>query len=497
MFSQSHVVAVNNSHDENSDIEKSSPSVSSPLAILTAVTCASSTPTSVSIMMSFNCFDERNYYCNTNHNSIAVPCSLNLNQLATIFGNGGMTATTPTLTPTTMKNIEEALQGHEEELNLPRPPIDHRHQGGFVPPTIDMSGVFTSISRSPPQLHLLHPSTMVVEQENVSNNFFRNNMPNGSNSVIVGHGTANTTSFSMSDEESSQDPDSDSFSNEDDGTFSQEGMDSNDSQQMSTLSSLSTSSNTASPRNTKRTKTAKSKPRKSSTNSRNKNSNERVTPEEELRRKLRRERNKLAAARCRKRRVDQTNQLLQETEKLEEETRRLKKELHDYERKCIEFEQFLHHHECRFANVKNNNINGNENRTSPHQQLSHQDNQNNNFIYGNNPVNNSKRPPRPSSLALGSAKRSANSRTSNNSTSSSSSSSLPPTSQNGDSLVTISTPSNGIFSLEGLEMTGLTPLLSTPSAGGFLSTPVSCGGQTRGDIPLSPDGVSSNKLVSL
>jgi len=461
MFSQSHVVAVNNNHDENSDIEKSSPSVSS-LAILTAVTCASSTPTS----------------------------------LATVFGNGGMTATTPTLTPTTMKNIEEALQGHEEELNLPRPPIDHRHQGGFVPPTVDMSGVFTSISRSPPQLHLLHPSTMVVEQENVSNNFFRHNMPNGSNSVIVGHGAANeggATSYSMSDD-SSQDQDSDSFSNGEEG-FSQE-MDSNDSQQMSTLSSLSTSSNTASPRHTKRTKTAsKSKGRKGSTNSRNRDPNEKVTPEEELRRKLRRERNKLAAARCRKRRVDQTNRLLQETEKLEEETRRLKKELQDYERKYVELEQFLNHHECRFANVKNNNINYNENRTSPHQQLSQQDNQNNNFICGNNPVNNSKRPPRPSSLALGSAKRSVNSRTSNNS--SSSSSSLPPTSQNGDSLVTISTPSNGIFSLEGLEMTGLTPLLSTPSAGGFLSTPVSCGGQTRGDIPLSPDGVASNKLVSL
>jgi len=462
MFNQSHVIAVNNNHDEDSDIEKSSPSVSSPLSILTAVTCASSTATS----------------------------------LTTVFGNGGMTATTPTLTPTTMKNIEEALQGHEEELNLPRPPIDHRHQGGFVPPTVDMSGVFTSISRSPPQLHLLHPSAMVVEQENVSNNFFRNNMPNGSNGVIVGHGAANeggATSFSMSDE-SSQDEDSDSFSNEDDDTFSQE-MDSNDSQQMSTLSSLSTSSNTAPLRNTKRTKTAsKSKPRKSSTNSRKKGPNEKLTPEEELRRKLRRERNKLAAARCRKRRVDQTNQLLQETEKLEEETRRLKKEFHDYERKRLELEQFLSHHECCFASVKNNNINYNENRTSQHQQLSQQDNQNNNFICGNNSVNNSKRPPRPSSLALGSAKRSANSRTSNNSTSSSS---LPPSSQNGDSLVTISTPSNGIFSLEGLEMTGLTPLLSTPSAGGFLSTPVSCGGQTRGDIPLSPDGVTSNKLVSL
>lgn len=35
-----------------------------------------------------------------------------------------------------------------------------------------------------------------------------------------------------------------------------------------------------------------------------------LTPEEEERRQLRRERNKLAAAKCRQKRVDQTNQLL-------------------------------------------------------------------------------------------------------------------------------------------------------------------------------------------
>lgn len=36
-----------------------------------------------------------------------------------------------------------------------------------------------------------------------------------------------------------------------------------------------------------------------------------ITPEEEERRRVRRERNKLAAARCRKRRVDHTNSLVQ------------------------------------------------------------------------------------------------------------------------------------------------------------------------------------------
>lgn len=36
-----------------------------------------------------------------------------------------------------------------------------------------------------------------------------------------------------------------------------------------------------------------------------------ISPEEEERRKLRRERNKLAAARCRKRRLDHTNELVE------------------------------------------------------------------------------------------------------------------------------------------------------------------------------------------
>jgi len=46
------------------------------------------------------------------------------------FGSYGLTATTPTLTPTTMRTLEEALGGHEEVLRL---------QGGFIPPSVDVS----------------------------------------------------------------------------------------------------------------------------------------------------------------------------------------------------------------------------------------------------------------------------------------------------------------------------------------------------------------------
>ncbi|XP_030032703.1 transcription factor kayak isoform X2 [Manduca sexta] len=52
-----------------------------------------------------------------------------------------------------------------------------------------------------------------------------------------------------------------------------------------------------------------------------------LTPEEEERRKIRRERNKMAAARCRKRRLDHTNELQEETDKLEEKKHALQEEI--------------------------------------------------------------------------------------------------------------------------------------------------------------------------
>lgn len=55
--------------------------------------------------------------------------------------------------------------------------------------------------------------------------------------------------------------------------------------------------------------------------------NEILPPEEQEKRKIRRERNKQAAAKCRQRRVDQTNQLINETENLEEEKAELENEI--------------------------------------------------------------------------------------------------------------------------------------------------------------------------
>ncbi|CAH0773985.1 unnamed protein product [Bemisia tabaci] len=78
-----------------------------------------------------------------------------------------------------------------------------------------------------------------------------------------------------------------------------------------------------------------------------------ISPEEEERRQVRRERNKLAAARCRKRRLDHTNELLEETEGLEEKKQMLQNELTLLQREKEELESLLESHEpaCLLKNA--------------------------------------------------------------------------------------------------------------------------------------------------
>ncbi|KAK2579045.1 hypothetical protein KPH14_002838 [Odynerus spinipes] len=74
-----------------------------------------------------------------------------------------------------------------------------------------------------------------------------------------------------------------------------------------------------------------------------------MTPEEEKRRQIRRERNKMAAARCRKRRMDHTNALLEETEGLEQKKQSLQDEIHQLQQAKDELEFILEAHRavCR------------------------------------------------------------------------------------------------------------------------------------------------------
>ncbi|XP_050465892.1 transcription factor kayak isoform X2 [Cataglyphis hispanica] len=76
-----------------------------------------------------------------------------------------------------------------------------------------------------------------------------------------------------------------------------------------------------------------------------------MTPEEEERRQIRRERNKMAAARCRKRRMDHTNALLEETEGLEQKKQSLQDEIEHLNQVKEELEFILETHRavCRHS----------------------------------------------------------------------------------------------------------------------------------------------------
>lgn len=70
-----------------------------------------------------------------------------------------------------------------------------------------------------------------------------------------------------------------------------------------------------------------------------------MTPEEIRRRDRRRERNKLAAARCRQRRLDITNQLLNETHKLEAEAQKLEREIENLRKQKTQLQFVLNAHQ--------------------------------------------------------------------------------------------------------------------------------------------------------
>jgi len=71
---------------------------------------------------------------------------------------------------------------------------------------------------------------------------------------------------------------------------------------------------------------------------------EEMTPIEAERRKRRRERNKNAASKCRQRRLEQTNELLNETDELEQEAMKLEREIASLRRQKAQLEYVLDSH---------------------------------------------------------------------------------------------------------------------------------------------------------
>merc|ERR1719369_1801762 len=83
-----------------------------------------------------------------------------------------------------------------------------------------------------------------------------------------------------------------------------------------------------------------------------------LNPNEREKRKVRRERNKLAAAKCRQKRVDQTNELVAETEVWEEKNATLQNEIAKLEKQKEQLEFLLQAHKpmCRVAHNNSMNV---------------------------------------------------------------------------------------------------------------------------------------------
>ncbi|XP_042875081.1 transcription factor kayak-like isoform X2 [Penaeus japonicus] len=217
--------------------------------------------------------------------------NLVLNSLEGVH-SGVPTRTTPTLTPTTLRNIEQTFL----ELSSVPQPETHTNQAGFVPPLVQPTASSTFISVD---------------------------------SKCWGGGTLTQVPAPTSSSSSSA-----SSASSSSGVVQV--------RPQSSLISATTGQALNMPAQIQQAPVRR-------TGGRRPVKDEKLSLEEEERRCLRRERNKLAAARCRKRRLDQTNTLQDETDELEDKKNGLQQEIQLLQQQRDELEFLLATHKavCR------------------------------------------------------------------------------------------------------------------------------------------------------
>uniref|UniRef100_A0A224YYY8 Fos-like antigen invertebrate n=1 Tax=Rhipicephalus zambeziensis TaxID=60191 RepID=A0A224YYY8_9ACAR len=359
------------------------------------------------------------------------------------------TRTTATLTPTTLKNIEESFMEYQR---FPPAPVEHQHQAGFVPPVVNIA------------------QYQQQQQQQQAAPFWSQQQQQQSGMVTI-----------KQEVEDDWLPPS---------TTPQQLE-----QQMQQISQEINNAPTPSP-------PLPPKPARTG-GGRRPNRNEKLSPEEEERRRIRRERNKLAAARCRKRRMDHTNSLIKETEDLEEARTKLQQEMAALrsEKENLEFLLEAHKASCKIPHVKSITTTSSTMSAIPQQRPQHLPivtSADSGHVRNNHKLPNAPgRAPkfsRPNSLAVTSVfTNSGGSSALNNG------SSVPascPSLLTEVAGVPIQTPSAGMFSFDSIvEGTGATPTGTTP----LTFSPVTCAGQQRnsnGDLS-SPESMNPPKLVSL
>ncbi|XP_037818617.1 transcription factor kayak [Lucilia sericata] len=265
---------------------------------------------------------------------------------------GVPTLTTPTLTPTTLKSIEESF------IQLTSEPVNAPYQAGFIPPPLGSYNATTTNSNSNNNNNstLTTAAATTTSVAGISPNAALNNvylgdisagasLPDYGNMTESENSQGSWTGNNLNEENSMATTDTSSAATD---TISfQNGLNGLGVNTLNNSNSSTTNDFTTVNLAALAVATAAAKISNSGNNNNNTSSsatttsatptrrgggrrpatNSNMSPEEEEKRRIRRERNKLAAARCRKRRVDQTNELTEEVQMLEKKREELQKQI--------------------------------------------------------------------------------------------------------------------------------------------------------------------------
>lgn len=254
----------------------------------------------------------------------------------------GPTRTTSTLTPTTLRNIEQTFLEVPESAQPQIP-----HQAGFVPPFIPFQAPVPQQQQQQQQhlqqQHQLPQQVQLLQQQHQH----------------LHQNTNSSHSYGVDEDEEDMDDDEEIVytsnnqvpMNRSVGAVMDEDMNSMCSDSMSNTSwpSEKTTTSTPPPPGALNNSGSSSTPAPKRRGGRRPNKQSNLSPEEQSKRCMRRERNKLAAARCRKRRVDHTNELTDEVDGLEKKKQILQSDIKQLQLKKDELEFLLeaHRDHCR------------------------------------------------------------------------------------------------------------------------------------------------------
>ncbi|XP_049529572.1 transcription factor kayak isoform X2 [Anopheles darlingi] len=242
--------------------------------------------------------------------------------------SGVPTRTTPTLTPTTLKNIEQSIMGltSDNQINLP-------YQAGFVPPPFPLEELSQDRDAS---------------QESFSSASNASWAVSGS-----GHGYGADDVDSKSSTSTLDPPPSTSSSTQAGQRYGAGGTSATGGRPSSAVGggSVEAAGGTGGPVAATGTGTGSRTRRNVGGRRPHKPSN--LSPEEEEKRRIRRERNKQAAARCRRRREDHTNELVDETDQLEKQNQQLHQEVQSLKQEVQQLERIMDSHRDQPCQLRN------------------------------------------------------------------------------------------------------------------------------------------------